>query len=154
MASYSGRFVPTNKNKYKGDWSKITYRSSWEHWLMKRLDNDPTVLRWNSEETVIPYYSTVDQKKRRYYMDFWAIYQLTDGSTQEFFFEVKPKKETQEPPRPAKLTAKAKQRYMNELYTYKVNCDKWEAAQTLADKRGIKFRLITEDALRRMGMPI
>ncbi|AHY25131.1 putative head completion protein [Pectobacterium bacteriophage PM2] len=28
--AYSGKFIPVNKEKYKGDWRKITYRSSWE----------------------------------------------------------------------------------------------------------------------------
>jgi hypothetical protein len=40
---------------------------------------------------------------------------------------------------------------MNEMYTWAVNKDKWKAAQAVADKMGIQFRLITEDALRKMG---
>lgn len=145
--AYSGKFVPTKLERYKGDFRKITYRSSWEQYMMRWLDNHPNVVRWNSEEVVIPYFSNADGKKRRYFMDFWA--KFDDGK--EFFFEVKPKKETQPPPKPSKLTTAAKKRYINEVYTWSVNQDKWKAAQATAEKMGIHFRLITEDSLKKLG---
>lgn len=36
--TYKGSFVPENIQKYKGDPRKITYRSSWERYVMKWLD--------------------------------------------------------------------------------------------------------------------
>ena len=80
-------------------------------------------------------------------MDFWVRFK--DG--QQFFFEVKPAKETVPPPKPVKLTTAAKKRYINEVYTYSVNQDKWKAAQATADKMGIQFRLITEHSLKKLG---
>ncbi|QQG32187.1 head completion protein [Citrobacter phage CkP1] len=145
--AYSGRWKPKNISKYRGDVNKITYRSSWEKFFMGWLDNNPEVVQWNSEEVVIPYFSNADGKKRRYFMDFWAKF----STGQEFFFEVKPKKETQPPARPAKLTTAAKKRYMNEIYTYSVNTDKWKAALKVAEKNNVNFRLLTEDGLRRLG---
>ena len=80
-------------------------------------------------------------------MDMWV--KFDDGK--QFFFEVKPKKETLPPIKPSNLTTAAKKRYMTEYYTYCVNQDKWKAAQKVADKMGINFRLITEDALKKLG---
>lgn len=145
--AYSGKFVPTNKEKYKGDWKKITYRSSWEQYFMRWLDNHPNVVQWNSEEVVIPYFCNAEGKKRRYFMDFWA--KFDDGK--QFFFEVKPFKETQPPKQPANITVASKKRFMNEVYTYSVNMDKWKAAQATANKMGINFRLITENSLKKLG---
>lgn len=145
--AYSGRFTPVNKEKYKGDWSKITYRSTWEQFIMRWLDNNPNVVKWNSEGVVIPYFSNADGKKRRYFMDFWL--KMDDG--REFFFEVKPFKETQPPVKPVNLTTKTKKRFMDELYTYTVNIDKWKAAKQVADKMNISFKLVTERSLKQLG---
>ncbi|ASD52061.1 head closure [Pseudomonas phage PspYZU05] len=145
--AYSGGFMPTNHQKYKGDLRKIKYRSSWEHWLMKWCDTNPLVVKWNSEEVVIPYFSNADGKKRRYFMDFYVKFE----NGQEFFFEVKPAKETVPPPKPVKLTTHAKKRYINELYTYSVNQDKWKAAFKVAEQNNIKFRIITENSLKALG---
>lgn len=145
--AYSGKFRPQNLEKYKGNWQKITYRSTWEQYIMRWLDNNPEVVKWNSEEVIIPYFSNADGKKRRYYMDFWALFK--DG--QQFFFEVKPKKETKPPVRPATLTAAAKKRFATEAYTWYVNQDKWKAAQRLAEANNINFKIITEDGLKMLG---
>ncbi len=145
--AYSGRFTPVNLEKYKGDFRKITYRSSWEQFFMRWLDNHPNVVKWNSEEVIIPYFSNADGKKRRYFMDFWC--RFDDG--REFFFEVKPKKETLPPAKPSKLTTSAKRRYIDDIYKYSVNTDKWTAALKTAEKHNIQFRLITEDSLKKLG---
>ncbi|AKA61997.1 head completion protein [Proteus phage vB_PmiM_Pm5461] len=145
--AYKGKFLPVNKDKYKGDWRKITYRSSWEHFFMKWLDNNSDVVSWSSETVIIPYFSNADGKKRRYFMDFWAKFK----SGQEFLFEVKPFKETQPPRPPANVTVKAKKRFMEEMYTYQVNSDKWKAAKKLADKMNLQFKIVTESSLKTMG---
>lgn len=145
--AYSGSFMPTNLEKYKGNFRKIKYRSTWEQYMMRWLDTNPQVVKWNSEEVVIPYFSNADGKKRRYFMDFWAKF----DTGQEFFFEVKPAKETRPPVKPARLTTAAKRRYLDEIYTWQVNTDKWTAAQNVAVKMNINFRLITEHALKKLG---
>lgn len=145
--AYSGKWKPKNIAKYRGDSNKITYRSNWEKFMFNWLDNHPDVIQWNSEETVIPYFSNADGKKRRYFMDIWVRFK----NGQQFFFEVKPKKETVPPKKPSQLTTAAKKRYINELYVYSVNMDKWKAAKKVADKMNIEFRLITEDALKKLG---
>lgn len=148
--AYSGKFIPKNKDKYKGHVDKITYRSSWEKFYFTWLDLNENVVAWGSETVVIPYFSNGDGRKRRYFMDVW--FKLENGK--EFLIEIKPKKETVRPVPPSKLTAAAKKRFANEIYTFGVNQDKWKAAKALADKRGMTFRVLTEDGLRKLGMPI
>lgn len=146
--AYSGSFRPENLEKYSGDWTSIKYRSGWEKFLMSYLDRNPRVVKWGSETIVIPYFSKLDEKKRRYYVDFFVQY----DTGEKYMFEVKPHKETIPPIQPKVMTGKTKARYMNELYTYQVNQDKWKAAVEAADKHKMKFRLITEHSLKQMGM--
>ena len=70
MKTYKGYFKPKNPKKYKGDPTNIIYRSSWECKLMIRLDEDPNVISWGSEEIIIPYRSPIDNKIHRYFVDF------------------------------------------------------------------------------------
>lgn len=142
--AYSGKFVPTNKHKYRGDPNKITYRSLWELQVCKHLDANPHVLQWGSETVVIPYFSEADQKKRRYFMDFYVKYQ--DGTVH--LWEVKPMKQTQPPKAPSRMTTQAKKRYMDELYTWQTNLSKWKATKKLVDSKGWTFKILTEQTLR------
>ncbi|MBF84643.1 MAG: hypothetical protein CL489_09225 [Acidobacteria bacterium] len=142
--AYKGKFRPTNIGKYKGNWKKIQYRSLWELHIMKWCDRNNDVIKWSSEEVVIPYYSSQDNKKRRYFMDFYV--KMRNGN--EFLFEVKPEKETHKPKKPSRMTTKAKERFIKEDYTWKVNNDKWKTAHKLCEKRGWKFKIITEKALQ------
>lgn len=147
--AYSGKFVPKNISKYKGNVTNIKYRSLWEKQFMDYCDSNPHVVRWNSEEVVIPYRSQADNDKlRRYFVDFWVKYDNGD----EYIFEVKPFKETQMPRRPQRMTEKGRQRLIQEIYTYRVNQDKWKAAQEIARKKGWKFRVLTEKSLPRFGV--
>lgn len=144
--AYSGKFVPKNKQKYKGPWDRIEYRSSWELTFFRWCDNNPSVTRWSSEQIVIPYYSKADNKKRRYFMDIWM--KIEGG--QEFIFEIKPDKETRPPEKPKRLTEKAKKRLLKEAYTYQVNQDKWEAALKYAHQKGMTFKVLTEVSLKKL----
>jgi len=52
--SYKGKFRPKNPNKYKGNPSNIIYRSLLERRFMVYLDNNPSILKWQSEEIIYP----------------------------------------------------------------------------------------------------
>jgi|TARA_R110000850_G_scaffold271478_1_gene405823 hypothetical protein len=146
MNTYKGKFVPKQHKKYKGDFSKITYRSSWEQKFMLHLDNNPNVTKWNSEEVVVNYIWSQDGKKHRYFMDFWVRYE----NGREFWFEVKPYIQTQEP----KLQGKTKKRQLDESLTYSKNIDKWATAFEASKKAGVKFIILTEHGLKRMGIKL
>lgn len=142
--AYSGKFKPENLHKYKGDWRKIEYRSSWENFLFRWMDRNPSVKRWSSETVIIPYFSRADNKKRRYFMDLYV--EMEDGRV--FLFEVKPDKETRPPEKPKRITAKSKEAYKRQLYTYCVNTDKWNAAIEVCQRKGWTFKIITEKTLK------
>ncbi|ADQ52905.1 head completion protein [Aeromonas phage AsFcp_4] len=145
--AYKGKFVPENKEKYRGDYSKITYRSSWELFIMKMLDRNTEVKWWGSEITVIPYFSESDGKKRRYFIDMTICWK--DGNIS--LWEVKPAAETRPPAIPSRNTAAAKKRFADQVYTWGVNTSKWKATIDVCQKKGWKFNIITEDVLKRMG---
>ena len=65
--AYKGVFRPNNPEKYTGDPTSIIYRSRWELILMGTLDKHPDVLKWGSEEIIIPYRSPIDGRVHRYF---------------------------------------------------------------------------------------
>lgn len=142
--AYSGKYRPRNTKKYKGDWTKVTYRSLWEKHCFKWCDDNPNVKYWSSEEVVIPYFYEVDKKYHRYFMDL----KVTFENGQTILIEIKPKKETQPPEFKGRKTKK----YLNESLTYVKNMNKWAAAQTYAADRGWGFQIWTEDTLHKMGI--
>ena len=141
--AYSGKYVVKNKDKYKGDYSKVVYRSMWERHAFNWCDNNPKVKYWHSEETIIPYYYDVDKKYHRYFMDLKITF--TSGKT--ILVEIKPQKETMPPKRPDKT-----RRYLNESLTYVKNMNKWKAASSYAKDRGWTFQIWTEKTLTEMGI--
>lgn len=146
--AYKGKYFVKNKAKYRGDSSNVTYRSSWEKFIMELLDNNNDVRWWSSETTIIPYMSTADGKKRRYFMDFTI--QWNSGDL--MLWEVKPAKETHPPVPPANMTGKSKTRFMHDAYTWQVNYDKWQTTAKLCEDKGWKFKIVTEHTLKKMGM--
>ena len=67
-----GFFTPRFPKKYIGDPTNIVYRSGWEKRVMQTLDENSNVLRWASEEIVIPYISPIDNRPHRYFVDFYV----------------------------------------------------------------------------------
>ena len=95
--AYKGKYKPSYREKYVGDPTKIVYRSLWERRFMVYCDTNPNVLKWASEEVVIPYRSPVDKRIHRYYPDFWVKTKKHDGSIEISLIEVKPKVQTKPP---------------------------------------------------------
>ena len=46
--AYKGKYKPKNRSKYKGDPTKIVYRSLWERRFMVYCDENPNVIKWAS----------------------------------------------------------------------------------------------------------
>jgi len=103
---------------------------------MCRLDREPDVAWWQSEEFFIPYRCPTDNRIHRYFCDF--LVGMKDGRT--LLIEVKPKKQTMAPKRPAKQT----KRFINECLTYAKNQAKWKAAEEWCAARGYQFLIFTE----------
>ena len=141
--AYSGKYKVRNLKKYKGDPSKVTYRSHWEKECFLWCERNPKVKHWSSEETVVPYYWDVDKRMHRYFVDLKITFET--GNT--ILVEIKPEKETELPKNPNKS-----KRYIGEAMTYVKNMNKWEAANEYAKDRGWEFQIWTEKTLKSMGI--
>lgn len=142
--AYSGKYRVKNKQKYTGDVSNVIYRSLWEKHVMKYLDMSNDVVKWGSEEVVIPYIWDIDQKWHRYFMDF--CYTTRAGKT--YLIEIKPDKQTKKP----EFKGRKTKRYINESLDYVKNQNKWEAAKKLVEQKGWIFEIWTEHTLNSMGI--
>lgn len=143
--SLKSRYVVKNKQKYIGDHTSVTARSSWERAAFIWCENNPNVIRWASENVEIPYVNPVDKKTHKYIMDlmiWWA-----DGSIS--IIEIKPKYQTK-PPTGTRRTKK----YIQEAFEYVKNESKWKSARRLAQARGWKFEIWTEEVLKGKGVKI
>lgn len=134
--AYRTIFKPINYKKYVGDPTKIVCRSLWERKVCKFLDENKNILKWSSEEIVIPYKNPIDQKIHNYYPDF--LVQFFDGTKNNtWIIEVKPKKQTM-----LKEGASKK-----EKITWVINTAKWEAAKNYCNKNNMEFKILTEQEI-------
>ena len=115
-------------------------RSSWETRFASWCDKNPSVVKWKSEETVVPYRCPTDDKLHRYFVDFQIQIRQRDGLLRTYLVEVKPHKQTMPPEFPGRKT----QRYLTESMTFIKNQAKWKAATEYAKDRGWEFKIITE----------
>mgnify|MGYP000223842376 FL=1 len=141
--SYSGRYIPKNPKKYKGDYHNIIYRSSWERKFMVYCDNSDNILEWGSEEIIIPYLSPWDGKLHRYFPDFYIKVKQASGNIKKFIIEVKPKKQTK-PPKPV---SRKTRRWLNEVKTYSINEAKLKHVKKWCDHNDMEFKILTEEEL-------
>jgi len=136
-----GIFTPRNKDKFIG--GKAFYRSGLELKFMRFCDNNSNVIKWGSENVVIPYISPVDNKPHRYYVDNYVV--IKEGSNiKHYLIEIKPSKQTQAPT----TKYKKKEHLIYEAKQWAVNSSKWEEAKKWAKKRNMEFLIITEKDLK------
>ena len=141
--SYKGKFRPKNYKKYKGDFREVIYRSSWELKFMQYCDTNKSIVKWSSEEIVIPYRSPVDNRIHRYFPDFYVKYKDVKGNFQEKVIEIKPAKQVKEP----KMQKRRTKKYVSEVFTYATNQAKWQAAEDFCKDRKWQFQILTEKEL-------
>jgi hypothetical protein len=141
--AYKGTFRPKNPNKYDGNPSNIIYRSRWELVCMMRFDDDPNVIKWSSEEVIVPYRSPIDGKIHRYFPDFIVKIKNKEGLIETKMIEIKPYFQTKPPEKQKNVTRK----YLNEVATWGKNDAKWKAAASYCSDRRWTFHVITEREL-------
>lgn len=141
---HKGKYTPQNPDKYIGDINNITYRSSWEKFVMKWADNNPDVVKWGSEVSKIKYRCGTDGQIHTYYVDF--TFKFKSGKI--YLIEVKPKKQTEKPKR---SSGKSKQTLLTEELTWIKNTSKWVTASKYAKDNGLIFEVWTEDKLKKLG---
>lgn len=138
-----GIYTPINKEKYKGN-TNPAYRSLLERKFFHFFDTNSNVVAWASESVVVPYFSSVDNKVHKYYVDLIAAIKDKDGNIQKYLIEVKPHTQTQ-PPGPK--GNKKQSTVIYEHLMYHKNQSKWKAASDYAAKKGMKFIVLTEKYL-------
>jgi len=138
-APHQGKYKIKNPQKYKGDYRNIYYRSSWELRVFNYMDRNPEVVKWSSEEIVIPYRSPIDGKRHRYFPDVWM--KTKNGDV--YLIEIKPFKETIQPKKRSRIT----KQYLYEVKTWGINSAKWKSAKEYCADRNWKFKIITEKEL-------
>lgn len=136
-----GLFNPKHPEKVIGNVKNMVYRSSYELKYMMMLDNDESVVRYSSEEVVIPYFSPIDNRRHRYFIDFYVERLLPDGTIEKVLIELKPSHQVMPP---KQLGNRRKKTFIKEVTTYAVNQAKWDAAIKYAKQNGMTFRVLTE----------
>ena len=122
--AYKGKYKPLRPYKYKGNPTKVTYRSLWERKFMQYCDDNMNVLEWASEEMFVWYKSPVDNRAHRYFPDFYIKVRESTGVIKKYIIEVKPKRQTKPPAKPKRQT----RGYLREAFEYAKNKAKWKAA--------------------------
>ena len=136
-----GIFTPVNKDKFLG--STAIYRSGLELKFMRFCDNNPNVIKWGSENVIIPYISPLDGRTHKYYVDNFVI--IKEGSViKKYLIEIKPSKQTL----PPETKYKKKQYLIYEQSMYIKNQAKWQAAREFCKKKGLDFLILTEKHLK------
>jgi hypothetical protein len=144
--TYQGRYNITNPAKYGGNPTQVFFRSLWERQVFRWCESNTDVIKWVSEEIVVPYVSRADGRKHRYFVDL----KITMANGKTYLIEIKPKCQTIPPIQPKRKT----QKYITEVMTYVTNISKWEAADAYARSQGWEFQVWHEDTLKNLGIRI
>jgi hypothetical protein len=133
-----GIFSPRNPEKFLGD--KAIYRSGLELKFFHFCDLNPNVLKWGSENVVIPYVNKLDGRVHRYFVDNLVVIKEGD-KTKKYLIEIKPHSQTLEPVIKKGMKQKT---IIFEQTRYIQNQCKWEAAREFCRGRDFEFRIITD----------
>lgn len=143
-----GYYTIKYPKKYRGDYTNIIYRSSWEHRFMVYCDMSSHVLEWSSEPIFIHYISPLDGKQHKYFIDFYMKVKTDTEDIKEYLVEVKPTKQyMKKPVLEGKKTPKKIERYKNDMQTWLINNAKFSAAIEYARTVRMEFKIINETHL-------
>lgn len=142
-----GYFTPRNPEKYKGDITKIIYRSSWELKFLSYCDENDRVVEYASEPIGIPYWNSILKKESTYWIDCYMVTRNQDETTTKWLIEIKPNKYLTPPEPPTRLTEKQTLAYARDAKTFIINDSKFKAARAYAAKNNMRFGIITENFL-------
>ena len=136
-----GVFTPVNKSKFLG--ASAIYRSGLELKFMRFCDSNQNVIKWGSENVIIPYISPLDGRAHKYYVDNFVI--IKEGEQiKKYLIEIKPSKQTV----PPVTKYKKKEHLIYEQSMYIKNQAKWQAATEFCKKKGLEFLILTEKHLK------
>jgi hypothetical protein len=140
----TGTFTPSNMLKYSGK-GLPTFRSSWELKFMRWCDLNSNIIRWGSENLVIPYKDpTRGLSTHRYYVDFFIETRCRNNEVKKYVIEIKPYSQVIQPQKTYRSSDSA---FQERIQLYMRNLSKWKAANEFAKARGFEFKIITEKEL-------
>ena len=134
--AYRSKYKPNNPSKYVGNVDDIVCRSLWERNVCKFLDENTSILKWSSEEIIIPYIHPFDNKLHNYFPDFLVQFN-NNGLINTWVLEIKPKKQTF-------LKENASK---GDKMIWAINSAKWKAADIYCKKHNMTFKILTEKEL-------
>lgn len=135
----SGEFDKYKPKKYFGD-IPIIYRSSYELRFMIICELNSNVIKWSSEQIIIPYLMKEKNKQGKYVMvrhNYHTDFTVFTTNGKKYIIEVKPL--TMSPQSEAQI------RRSPQIYK---NACKWKAALEWAKKHGYEFKVIQEAHLK------
>lgn len=130
------QYVPRNPAKYVGP-VPITLRSSWEVRMAQFCDLNDQVIEWAWESQKIPYSDPLTGKQKIYIPDLLLLFVNEQGIRESVLVEVKPAHEALE----------ERARSSGDRMLLARNQAKWAAAAWWCQRRGIKFKVMTEDEI-------
>jgi hypothetical protein len=136
-----GVFTPVNKSKFLG--VSAIYRSGLELKFMRFCDSNQNVIKWGSENVIIPYISPLDGRAHKYYVDNFVVIKEGD-QVKKYLIEIKPSKQTI----PPVTKYKKKEHLIYEQSMYLKNQAKWQAATEFCKRKGLEFLILTEKHLK------
>jgi len=160
-----GYYKVQHPEKYIGDPTLIIYRSSWELSFLRWCDFSPSIIRFSSEPTKIPYYdrvSKLEECKRQgldpnnpknwviknYNIDFWIEIRKDENTTERIIVEIKPSNKLKKPIPPGENASLKEQRRFNiDAKEFLINEAKFESANAFAKKHNMRFCVFTENSL-------
>ena len=127
-----------NSMKITNDGIFIEYKSSLELKFIRYCEMNSNITKYSLEPFPIQYIKPTDGQFHRYYIDFFV--EFKNGA--KFLVEIKPYSQTKKP-----ILRKNPTKYKDELIIYYINQAKWKAAKDFAEKRNMKFIVLTEREL-------
>jgi len=108
------------------------------------IDRNSKIKTWGSESVVVKYKDpSRNNTIHRYFLDL--VFTIQKGDQLEtYIIEIKPGCQT----KPPKRGRKSDKTFLTESTTWMRNCAKWKAAKEFAQRRGWKFLIWTESALK------
>lgn len=140
---HQGIFRPKHPEKYIGNVKNIKFRSGLELKYFQRIDENPNIIKWASEEFSIPYILSINGKKHNYFPDILIMYKAKDGTIKKTLIEIKPYNFLFPPKKPKRIT----QSYIKRLEEYTKNIDKWKFAKQYCEQNNMNFVILTEKNL-------
>ena len=115
----------------------IIWRSSWEKRFCEWCDSNSAIYRCGSEIVKILYFNVLTGKQSFYTPDFYVELLDNNKQIQKYLIEIKPRKEA---------ALESTSNGYDKLMVAK-NAKKWQAAIEFCKKRGITFKVLTENEL-------